>query len=102
MERVPTAGAPRSKRRSDEKLRSRRPCCYVCKESPMSVISKSPRVLSLIAMLTVPASVSLAAQPQDAPEADLTATVTDTSAPPPSEMTEGPKIEGFISARTGD
>jgi OOP family OmpA-OmpF porin len=68
----------------------------------MSVISKSPRVLLTLAMLTGAASASLAAQPQDAPQADLTATVTDTSSPQAAEMTEGPKIEGIISARSGN
>jgi outer membrane protein OmpA-like peptidoglycan-associated protein len=50
-------------------------------------------------MLAGAVPASLAAQPQDRPEADLTATVTDTSAPQPAEMTEGPVIQGFISAR---
>lgn len=68
----------------------------------MSVMSKSPRVLLTLAMLTGAASASLAAQPQDAPQADLTATVTDTSPPQAAEMTEGPKIEGIISARRGN
>ena len=68
----------------------------------MSVISKSPRVLLLLAMLTGTASASLAAQPQDPPEADLSVTVTDTSSPQAAEMTEGPEIEGIISARSGD
>lgn len=62
----------------------------------MSVISRSPRVLLLGAMLagTVPAS--LAAQ-QDAPQADLSAAV-----PAPAEAVEGPEIEGIISARSGN
>ena len=68
----------------------------------MSVISKSPRVLLLLAMVAGPASAGLAAQPQDAPDADLTVTVSDTSSPNRAEMTEGPEIEGFISARSGD
>lgn len=68
----------------------------------MSVISKSPRILLLLAMLTGTASASVAAQPQEPPEADLTATVTDTSSPEATEMTEGPEIEGIISARSGD
>jgi outer membrane protein OmpA-like peptidoglycan-associated protein len=70
----------------------------------MSVISKSPRVLFLVAMLAGSASVSLAAQPQsqDRPDADLSVTVTDTSPPEAVQMTVGPKIEGIISARNGD
>jgi outer membrane protein OmpA-like peptidoglycan-associated protein len=53
-------------------------------------------------MLAGSASPSLAAQPQDPSEAELTGTVTDTSPPEAVEMTEGPEIEGIISARSGD
>ena len=60
----------------------------------MTVISKSSGVLLMVAMAAVPASASMAAQP----EADLIGTVTD-EAPP---MTAGPEIEGIISARRGD
>lgn len=67
----------------------------------MSIISRSPKVLLLAAMLAGPASVSLAAQPQDPSEADLTGSVTDTS-PEMAEMMKGPVIEGIISARSGD
>jgi outer membrane protein OmpA-like peptidoglycan-associated protein len=67
----------------------------------MSVISKSPRVLTVLAMLAVPATGSLAAQPQDRPEAELTGTVTDTSPPEVTDATPGPQIEGIISARNG-
>jgi outer membrane protein OmpA-like peptidoglycan-associated protein len=57
----------------------------------------------LVATLAGPASVGLAAQPEDPPEAELTETVTDTSPPPAAaEMTKGPEIEGIISARRGD
>jgi OmpA-OmpF porin, OOP family len=65
----------------------------------MSMISRSPRVLLPIA-LAVGSAGSLAAQPQEAPEAELTATVSDTA--PPAAMTEGPEVEGIISARSGD
>lgn len=68
----------------------------------MRVISRSPRVLLLLAMLGGTASASLAAQPQEPVEADFTATVSDTSPPRAAEMTEGPEIEGIISARSGD
>ncbi|MFA7596704.1 MAG: OmpA family protein [Novosphingobium sp.] len=64
----------------------------------MSVISKSPRVLLSLAMLTGAASAGLA---QDPYETGISGTVTDTS-PQASEMTEGPEIEGFISARSGN
>jgi OOP family OmpA-OmpF porin len=61
----------------------------------MSVVSKSPKALLVLAMLAGPASVSLAQEP---PEADLSTTVyTDTA-----EMTAGPEVEGFISARKDD
>ncbi len=67
----------------------------------MSIISKSPKVLLILAMLTGTASVGLAQQPQDSSETELTGSVTDTS-PAMSEMAEGPEIEGLISARSGD
>lgn len=66
----------------------------------MSVMSKSPKVLLLLASLM--ASGSLAAQqPQDPPEADLSASVY-APASDASEMTAGPEIKGFISARSAD
>ena len=68
----------------------------------MSVISKSPRVLVLLAMLAGAASGSLAAQPQQPADSGLTGTVTDTSPLQATEMTKGPEIEGIISARRGD
>jgi outer membrane protein OmpA-like peptidoglycan-associated protein len=55
----------------------------------------------MLAMLAGPASVSVAAQPYP-PEGELTGSVTDTSPPEATEMTEGPEIEGIISARSGD
>ncbi|MCT2400374.1 OmpA family protein [Novosphingobium mangrovi (ex Huang et al. 2023)] len=63
----------------------------------MSVISKGPQALLLLAMLAVPASGTLAAQPQDAPEGDVLTTVYDST-----PLTEGPVVEGIISARSGD
>jgi len=65
----------------------------------MSVISKNPRAFLLLAMLAAPGS--LAAQPQDSSDAGITGTVTDTS-PDAVGTTEGPEIEGFISARSGN
>ena len=64
----------------------------------MSVMSKSPKVLLLLAMLAAPASGSMAAQ-QDQSDG-VTGSVTDTSVPAPA--TKGPEIEGIISARSGD
>jgi outer membrane protein OmpA-like peptidoglycan-associated protein len=66
----------------------------------MNIVSKSPKVLLVLGMLAMPASGSLAAQPQDMPESGLSGSVTDTSAP--AAMTKGPDIEGIISARSGD
>ena len=69
----------------------------------MTVMSKNPRMLLLLAMLAGPASAGLAQQQQDPPEADQV-TVYGSPAPEaaPAEMTEGPEIEGIISARSGD
>jgi OmpA-OmpF porin, OOP family len=66
----------------------------------MRITSKSPQVLVLAAMLAGPASASLAAQPQEAPEGEVMGTVTDTY--DTRAMTKGPEIEGIISARSGD
>ena len=68
----------------------------------MSVISKSPRVLLLAAMLTGAASVSVNAQTQEPPEADVSATVYGSAPAQEAEMTAGPEIKGIISARSGD
>lgn len=68
----------------------------------MSVISKSPRALLLLAMLAGPASASAAAQQQESTGAPLSVDVTDTSPPEASEMTRGPQIEGIISGRDDD
>ncbi len=67
----------------------------------MSVISKSPKFLLMLALLSGASSGSLAAQTQDTPAADLSVTVTDTS-PEATETTEGPEIKGIISARSGN
>src|SRR3546814_18567465 len=45
---------------------------------------------------------SLAAQPQDASENGVMTTVYGSPAPEAAEMTEGPEIEGIISARSDD
>lgn len=68
----------------------------------MSVISRSPRVLLLAAMLTGAASASVQAQTQEPPEADVSATVYGAAPAQEAEMTEGPEIKGIISARNGD
>lgn len=68
----------------------------------MNIITRRPGGLFLLAMLAMPAWASVSAQPQDAPEADLTGSVSDTTPPDAAEMTKGPEIEGIISARSGD
>lgn len=68
-------------------------------------ISNSPRVLLLLAMLAGTASGSVAAQQQEPPQADVSATYgtpTPEAAPAVTEGTEGPEIKGIISARSGD
>ncbi|MBU3992315.1 MAG: OmpA family protein [Alphaproteobacteria bacterium] len=68
----------------------------------MSVISKRPTVLFLLATIALPASGSLSAQAQEAPDSDVMATVVGSPPADLSQLTAGPEIEGFISARTGD
>ncbi|KEQ55337.1 OmpA family protein [Sphingobium chlorophenolicum] len=66
----------------------------------MNVISRSPKYLLMIALLSGAASGSLSAQTQDAPaapSADVSAT-----AYLPAEKVAGPEIKGIISARSGD
>lgn len=57
--------------------------------------------LALAAAIAAPATVAATAQAQDVPASD-NLTVTGTPLPDPSQMAEGPKIEGIISARNGD
>lgn len=66
----------------------------------MSVLSRRPGVLLLLAMATVPVSGSLAAQQQGESGNEVLTTVYGS---PPSDLSglpEGPEIEGFISARS--
>ena len=65
----------------------------------MSAVSRNSRIALLLAMLAAPATVGLAAQPQDASEGDVMTTVYGTL-PTEAEMTKGPEIEGIISARS--
>lgn len=65
----------------------------------MRDVSKSPRILLVLAMLAGTATVSLAAQAQDTSDGEVMATVVGTL-PSPEEMTKGPKVEGIISARS--
>jgi OmpA-OmpF porin, OOP family len=66
----------------------------------MRVISKRPRVLVLLAMLAVPASGSLSAQPQESPDRNII--VNGEQVPDTSAMTAGPEIKGIITARSGE
>lgn len=68
----------------------------------MSVISRSPKVLLMAALLGGAATAGIAAQPQDAPAGEVMGTVSDTAPPSMDQMTRGPDIDGFISARKGD
>lgn len=68
----------------------------------MTVISESPKLLMALAMIAVPVSGSLAQQSQEPPAADLSVSVDSAPVPDAAEMTQGPEIEGIISARSGD
>ena len=66
----------------------------------MLAISRKSGVLVLLGAVTIPLSAPVSAQPQDAPRTDIT--VTGTSVPDASQLTAGPQIKGFISARGDD
>lgn len=68
----------------------------------MSVISKPPGVLLALAMLAGPAAAGLAQEPQVPPSTDRPVTVYGSPSPEAAEMTKGPKVEGIISARSGN
>lgn len=68
----------------------------------MNVISKRPKALVLLAMLAVAAPGSLSAQQQEIPEGEIMTTVYGSPPADLSGMTEGPEIEGFVSARSGE
>lgn len=65
----------------------------------MPVITRNRSALLLLAMASAPVSTSLLAQTQSSTDGGITGSVTDTTAP--AAMTEGPEIEGIISARSG-
>ncbi len=65
----------------------------------MRVVSQRPRLLCLLAMLTVPLSGSLAAQ-QRSPDPNII--VNGEALPDTTAMTPGPEIKGTITARSGD
>ncbi len=66
----------------------------------MPIMSKNQKYLVMLALLAgaAPAAVVAQDQAQDAPPADVSASV----AMPAAELTEGPEIKGIISARSGD
>ena len=66
----------------------------------MRAITKKRGVRFLLAMLVVPASGSLSAQQQDAPDPNII--VTGEQLPDTTAMTAGPDIKGVITARSGD
>jgi OmpA-OmpF porin, OOP family len=66
------------------------------------MISKRPKTLALLAVLTIPAWGSLYAQEQDPAQAEAGTIVTGS---PPADLTglpEGPDVTGFISARNSE
>jgi OOP family OmpA-OmpF porin len=68
----------------------------------MKVISRSSRLAFAFAALAVPASASLAAQPQEPSGSEPLTTVYGTEPSNEAEMTPGPQVEGIISARSED
>ena len=64
----------------------------------MGAVSKSPKFM-LLALLAGTATVSLAAQAQDAPASD-NVIVNGQLMPDLAQMAKGPEIEGIISARS--
>lgn len=63
----------------------------------MSLVSKAPPSLLLLAALALPA---VGAQAQDAPRSDIT--VTGELPFDPAQATAGPQVQGIISARSGE
>lgn len=68
----------------------------------MTVVSKGPGALFLFAMLAVPATGSLSAQQQELPASEGQINVYGSLPTDLSGLPDGPKIEGFISARKGN
>lgn len=67
-------------------------------------LSKNPGALMLIAMIAAPLSTSLAAQDQTAADVASQSDITVTGQVPAdlTGLNKGPKVEGMISARSGD
>ena len=70
----------------------------------MSVVSKSPKYLLMLAMLSGASAGSVSAQTQEGATAPAPAPadVSATAYLSPAKMAEGPEIKGMISARSGD
>ncbi len=72
----------------------------------MAAVSKSPRILLLLAMMAGTATGSLAAQEQEqeqnTSDGEVMTTVYGSAATEAVAMTKGPEVEGIISARNGD
>ena len=68
----------------------------------MRAVSMKSKRLLLLAMLAGSVSTAVAVQAQDAPESDGSLLVTGAAPPDMAQMAEGPKVEGIISARSGD
>lgn len=68
----------------------------------MSVISRSPKALLLLAAFAVPATSGLSAQVQNPAEDEYSSTVYGSLPTDLSGLPEGPEIEGIISARSGN
>ncbi len=68
----------------------------------MTDLSRSPRNTFLLALLAVLAPTSVLAQEQEQPGGETITTVYGTPPTDLSGLPEGPDVEGFISARTGD
>jgi len=66
----------------------------------MRIMTKTPRICFLLAMLTMATSGSVGAQQQAMPDPNIT--VTGERLPDTSAMTAGPEIKGVITARSGD
>ena len=66
----------------------------------MKIVTNRPGRLVLLAMLAVPALGTAYAQPQEAPAGNIT--VTGAASPEAGPLTEGPQVQGIISARSGD
>lgn len=68
----------------------------------MRTVSKTSKALLLAATLAVPATGAFAQQVTDPSANSVLATVNADRLPSRAEMTEGPEVEGIISARSGD